>query len=114
MDNRARYSPEFAESEILDPNVMFSPDSAPRGSDGFRFPVDLNASLDLRHRILGSTADHVTDGTVLPRSLFSGVSRSAHQVFDNTSDVSMGDDDVSFLILYTYCRPSASQTRFFA
>jgi hypothetical protein len=34
-------------------------------------------------------------------------------VFDNTSDVSMGDDDVSFLILYTYCRPSASQTRFF-
>jgi hypothetical protein len=78
---------------------MFSPDSVPRGSGAFRFPVDLNASPDLRYRVPGSNVIHVTDGTGLPRRLFSEETRSAHQVFNNMFGMSMGDDDVSFFYL---------------
>lgn len=39
MDGRARYSPEYADNDMtFDPNALFSPDSAARGSGAFRFP----------------------------------------------------------------------------
>lgn len=85
----------------FDPNTPFSLDSTLRGSGVFRFPVDLNSSLDLRRP--GSTTGYVTDGTSLPRTLFGDKSMSAHQVFGTASSVSMGDDDVSFPSLYVLC-----------
>ena len=100
----------------IDPNATYSPDAAARGSAAFRFAVDLNESPDLR-RVPTGTAGHVTDGTGLPHSLFSGGSRSAHQVFDSMSSVSMGDDDVSIpldYVLFTKSRPPASQIRVFS
>ncbi|KAK1677271.1 hypothetical protein QYE76_038119 [Lolium multiflorum] len=92
MDGGTHYSLEYAESDTVDPNATFSPDSTPRGSGAFRFS-DLNTSPDLCHRVPGSNAGHVTDGTGLPSSLFSGDSRSAHQVFSSVFGVSMGDED---------------------
>jgi hypothetical protein len=69
MDGHARYSPEYADSDMtFDPNAPFSPDSTPRGSGAFRFPVDLNSSPELRRP--GCTDGHVIDGTGLPRHLF--------------------------------------------
>ena len=84
-----RYSPEFADSDTtqIDPNATFSPDAPVRGSGAFRFAVDLNESPDLR-RVPTGTAGHITNGTGLPHSLFSGDSTSTHQVFDSTSGVS--------------------------
>jgi hypothetical protein len=82
----------------FDPNAPFSPDSAPRGSGAFRFPVDLNSSPDLR-----CTDDHVIDGTGLPHDLFPDEGRSTHQVFDSMYSVSMGEDKVSFLTFYVLC-----------
>jgi hypothetical protein len=65
MDDCTLYSPECADSDMtFNPNVLFSPDSAPRGSGSFRFLVDLNSSPDLR--CPGSTDGHVTSGTGLP------------------------------------------------
>jgi hypothetical protein len=77
MGGRALYSPEYADDDTtFDPNATFSLDSTPRGSGAFCFSVDLNSSPDLRHP--GSTSCHVTDGTGLPRTLFSDESGSAH------------------------------------
>jgi hypothetical protein len=100
MDVRALYSLECADIDMtFDPNASFSPDSAPRGSGAFRLGVDLNSSPDLCRP--GSTDGRVTDG--LPRHLFANESRIAHQVFGGASDVSMGDDEVSFLSFYVLC-----------
>jgi hypothetical protein len=85
----------------FDPDAPFSLDSVPRGSGAFRFPVDLNSSPDLRRP--GSTDDHVTDGTGLPRTLFIDESMNAHQVFGSASGMSMGYDDVSFPSFYVLC-----------
>jgi hypothetical protein len=87
--SRAFDSPDYA-SEIADnPTQVFPLGGATRGSNAFRYNVDLNVTPDLRRT--GSTAGHVTDGTGLPRSLFPEA--HAHEVFD---DVPMGGDDVSF------------------
>ena len=103
LDGRARYSPEFADSDMtIDPNATYSTDAAARGSAAFRFPVDLNESPDLR-RVPGSTAGHVTDGTGLPCSLFIVDSRSVHHVFGSTSVPTMGDDEVSFPLNFMPC-----------
>jgi hypothetical protein len=76
MDGRARYFPEYAESDTFDANATFSPDSAPRGSGTFRFPVDLNASPDLPYRVPGRNAVHVTDNTSLPSASSAATSRA--------------------------------------
>jgi hypothetical protein len=102
MDGRARYALEYTDRDTtFDPNKPFSLDSTLRGSGAFRFPVDLNSSLDLRRP--GSTTGYVTGGTSLSRTLFGDESMSAHQVFGTASSVSMGDDDVSFPSLYVLC-----------
>lgn len=97
MDGRARYSPEFGDSDMTVDNAPFSPDSTARGSGAFCFP-DLNDSPDLRH-----TQGHVTDGTGLPRDLFPGDGRRTQQVFGSGSGVSMGHDEVRFLSFYVLC-----------
>ncbi|KAK1603139.1 hypothetical protein QYE76_007874 [Lolium multiflorum] len=90
MDGRARYSPEFGDSDMtVDNNAPFSPDSMARGSGAFRFP-DLNDSPDLRR-----TEGHVTDSIGLPRHLFPDDGRHTHQVIGSAFGVSMGQDEIA-------------------
>jgi hypothetical protein len=99
MDSHARYSPKYADNDMtFDPNAPFLPDSVPRSSGAFRFPVDLNSSPDLCQS--GSTAGHVTDVTASPTP---SSATSAHHVFSSAFGVSMGDGDVSFPSLYVLC-----------
>jgi hypothetical protein len=91
----------------VDPNATYSRASAPRGSNAIRFTIDLNSDInngtpDLR-RASGGSAGHVTDRTGLPRSLFSGDSRSTHHVFGSASGAAMEDEDVSFPLNHGLC-----------